>query len=129
MASSLSHLFFHVRDLAAARAFWAGLLELEVLVDEGGYLRLGGADGFHIGMEQWPDDQMPPPINPSGTPAGPDLEIVVGVDDVELTCKRLRVAGFPVILGPMETPWGTLHAWTRDPEGRSVSVQQPLAGA
>jgi hypothetical protein len=27
----------------------------------------------------------------------------------------------------MEMPWGTLHAWTRDPEGRSVSIQQPLA--
>ena len=124
MPSSLSHLFFHVRDLAAARAFYVGLLELEVLVEEGGYLRVGGGDGFHIGLEQWPDDQMPPAAPPG--PQGPDLEIVVRVDDVERTCKRLRLAGFPIVLGPMETPWGTLHAWTRDPEGRSVSVQQPL---
>lgn len=124
MPSSLSHLFFHVRDLTAARAFYVGLLELEVLVEEGGYLRVGGGDGFHIGLEQWPEDQMPPAA-PAG-PLGPDLEIVVRVDDVERTCKRLRLAGFPIVLGPMETPWGTLHAWTRDPEGRSVSVQQPL---
>jgi catechol 2,3-dioxygenase-like lactoylglutathione lyase family enzyme len=123
--SSLSHLFFHVRDLAAARAFYVGLLELEVLVDEGGYLRVGGGDGFHIGLEQWPHEQMPPAAPPPG-PQGPDLEIVVRVEDVERTCKRLRLAGFPIVLGPMETPWGTLHAWTRDPEGRSVSVQQPL---
>lgn len=125
MPSSLSHLFFHVRDLTAARAFYVGLLELEVLVEEGGYLRVGGGDGFHIGLEQWPDDQMPPGDPPSG-PRDPDLEIVVRVDDVERTCKRLRLAGLPIVLGPMETPWGTLHAWTRDPEGRSVSVQQPL---
>ena len=124
MPSSLSHLFFHVRDLAAARAFYVGLLELEVLVEEGGYLRVGGGDGFHIGLEQWPEDQMPPAA-PAG-PQGPDLEIVVRVDDVERTGKRLRLAGFPIVLGPMETPWGTLHAWTRDPDGRSVSVQQPL---
>jgi catechol 2,3-dioxygenase-like lactoylglutathione lyase family enzyme len=110
------------------RAFYVGLLELEVLIDEDGYLRIGGSDGFHIGMEQWPEDQMPSGPAPSGR-ADPDLEIVVGVDDVELTCKRLRLAGFPIVLGPMETPWGTLHAWTRDPEGRSVSVQQPLPGA
>lgn len=128
MPSSLSHLFFHVRDLAAARAFYVGLLELEVLVDEGGYLRVGGPDGFHVGLEEWPDDQMPPNDPPSG-PQDPDLEIVVRVDDVERTCKRLRLAGHPIVLGPMETPWGTLHAWTRDPEGRSVSIQQPLAGA
>jgi catechol 2,3-dioxygenase-like lactoylglutathione lyase family enzyme len=126
MGSALSHLFFHVRDLGAMRAFYVGLLELEVLIDEEGYLRLGGGDGFHIGMEQWPDDMMPPPIPPAGASTGPDLEIVVRVDDVELTCKRLRLAGFPIILGPMQTPWGTLHAWTRDPEGRSISVQQPL---
>jgi catechol 2,3-dioxygenase-like lactoylglutathione lyase family enzyme len=123
--SSLSHLFFHVRDLAATRAFYVGLLELEVLVDEAGYLRIGGGDGFHVGLEQWPEDQAPPEDPPSG-PQGPDLEIVVRVDDVERTCKRLRLAGFPIVLGPMETPWGTLHAWTRDPEGRSVSIQQPL---
>lgn len=128
MPSALSHLFFHVRDLAAMRAFYVGLLELEVLIDEDGYVRLGGGDGFHIGMEQWPDDMMPASGAPSGRP-DPDLEIVVRVNDVELTCKRLRLAGFPIILGPMETPWGTLHAWTRDPEGRSVSVQQPLPGA
>jgi predicted enzyme related to lactoylglutathione lyase len=66
----------------------------------------------------------------AGTAAqSPDLEIVVRVDDVELTSRRLRLAGYPIVLGPMETPWGTLHAWTRDPEGRSVSIQQPLAGA
>jgi catechol 2,3-dioxygenase-like lactoylglutathione lyase family enzyme len=123
--SALSHLFFHVRDLAAARAFYVGLLELEVLVDEGGYLRIGGGDGFHIGLEKWPDDQMP--AAEAGTAAqSPDLEIVVRVVDVEPTSKRLRLAGFPIVLGPMETPWGTLHAWTRDPEGRSVSIQQPL---
>jgi catechol 2,3-dioxygenase-like lactoylglutathione lyase family enzyme len=125
--SSLSHLFLHVRDLAAARAFWVGLLELEVLVDDGGYVRVGGGDGFHIGLEQWPDDQMP--AEAATGPQGPDLEIVVRVDDVERTSKRLRLAGFPIVLGPMETPWGTLHTWTRDPEGRSVSIQQPLAGA
>lgn len=125
MPSALSHLFFHVRDLAAARAFYVGLLELEVLADEGGYLRVGGGDGFHIGLEQWSDDQMPAGELLSGR-ADPDLEIVVRVDDVELTSKRLRLAGFPIVLGPMETPWGTLHAWTRDPEGRSVSIQQPL---
>ena len=126
MPSALSHLFFHVRDLAAMRAFYVGLLELEVLIDEDGYLRIGGGNGFHIGMEQWPADMMPPN---AGDATGPELEIVVGVDDVELTSKRLRTAGFPIILGPMETPWGTLHAWTRDPEGRSVSIQQPLPGA
>jgi catechol 2,3-dioxygenase-like lactoylglutathione lyase family enzyme len=123
--SSLSHLFFHVRDLAATRAFYVGLLELEVLVDEGGSLRVGEDGGFHIDMKQWPDDQMPAGDPPPGAP-DPDLEIVVRVDDVERTCKRLRLAGFPIVLGPMETPWGTLHAWTRDPEGRSVSIQQPL---
>jgi catechol 2,3-dioxygenase-like lactoylglutathione lyase family enzyme len=122
--SGLSHLFFHVRDLAAARAFYVGLLELEVLVDEGGSLLVGG-DAFHIEVKQWPDDQMPGAE--AGTAAqSPDLEIVVRVDDVELTSRRLRLAGYPIVLGPMETPWGTLHAWTRDPEGRSVSIQQPL---
>lgn len=124
MPSALSHLFFHVRDLAAARAFYVGLLELEVLADEGGSLLVGG-DAFHIEVKQWPDDQMP--AAEAGTAAqGPDVEIVVRVVDVERTSKRLRLAGFPIVLGPMETPWGTLHAWTRDAEGRSVSIQQPL---
>jgi len=88
MASQLSHLFVSVRDLAATHRFYVELLGLEVLVGgpEGGYLRLGGGGGFHIGFEAIP-------IAASPTPG---IEIVVRVDDVDALYRRLITAGVAV---------------------------------
>ena len=78
MPSSLSHLFLPVRSLDEARRLYVELLGLDVLVDEGGYVRIGGGGGFHMGVEQEPD----------GAVKQPDL--VVRVDDVDATVARLR---------------------------------------
>jgi catechol 2,3-dioxygenase-like lactoylglutathione lyase family enzyme len=112
MPSSLSHLFIHVRDLDEARRFWMDLLGLERLVDESGYLRIGGGGGFRAGVEA-----LDPPER---------LEVVVRVDDVDAMVERLRAAGIEVS-DPVDQQWGARHAWLRDPEGRPVSIYSPIA--
>src|SRR5262245_34538132 len=99
--SMLSHLFMRVSDLDRRRAFYVDLLGLEVLVDEGGYLRLGGGDGFHIGMES------------GEVTVGDSIEIVIRVPDVAGAVERLRAAGWPVS-DPEDQPWGSRHAWLAD---------------
>ena len=51
-AARLSHLFVRVVDLAATRHFYVDLLGLDVLMEEPGYLRVGNADGWHLGLEE-----------------------------------------------------------------------------
>jgi catechol 2,3-dioxygenase-like lactoylglutathione lyase family enzyme len=106
----LSHLFVTVGDLDAARAFWIGTIGLEVLVDEDGYVRVGGEGGFTMGIERVPDGEAPA------------VEVVVRVADVDAVYERLTSMGAPCDGPPREMPWGARHIWLRDPDGRPVSI-------
>jgi catechol 2,3-dioxygenase-like lactoylglutathione lyase family enzyme len=98
----LSHLFVHVADLAATRHFYVDQLGLEVLMEEPGYLRIGNADGWHIGMEE-------------AQPVGADgIELVIGVPDVDAAYVRLTDAGVAFDSPPGDTEWGARHAWLRE---------------
>ncbi len=106
----LSHLFVHVADLAAARHFYVDLLGLEVLMEGGGYLRVGNADGWHMGMEE-------------GEPVGAEgIELVIAVPDVDAAFARLADAGIAFDSPPTDTEWGARHAWLRDPSGYRLSI-------
>lgn len=107
----LSHLFMHVTDLAAIRRFYVDQLGLEVLMEEPGYLRIGNADGWHIGMEEVPDE-----VGSIG------IELVLRVDDVDEAYARLTDAGVSFDTAPRDMEWGARHAWLRDPSGYRLSI-------
>jgi catechol 2,3-dioxygenase-like lactoylglutathione lyase family enzyme len=110
---SLSHLFTTVSSLDETRRLFVDLLGLKVLVDADGYLRVGCADGFHMGVEQAPDRETP------------RTEIIVRVDDVDAAVERLRAAGIDVT-DPADQPWGARHAWLHDGDGRLLSIYTPI---
>jgi lactoylglutathione lyase len=116
MATRLSHLFVPVRSLPAARTLYVDLLGLEALVDEGGYVRIGGGGGFTMGVEEEPDGALKA------------ADLVIEVDDVDATAARLRSAGVEVT-DPADQPWGARHAWLHDPDGRPISIYTPIASA
>jgi catechol 2,3-dioxygenase-like lactoylglutathione lyase family enzyme len=111
MPSGLSHLFLHTGDVDAARRFWVHLLGLEALLDDGGYLRIGGGKGFHAGIERGEPPER--------------TELVVRVDDVDAAVERLRAAGVDVE-DAADQRWGARHPWLRDPDGRPVSIYTAL---
>src|SRR3990172_376052 len=104
MGTSLSHIFMLVSDLDAQRRLFVEVLGLSVLAEYPGYVRVGGSDGFNIGMEQ-------------GEPGPP-----IGVDDVDETYFRLKRAGVEVEAPPQDQDWGARHAWFRDSDGRRMSI-------
>ena len=106
----LSHLFVHVRSLAETRRFYVELLGLEALVEEPGYLRIGNADGWHIGAEEHE------PVGAEG------IELVIRVSDVDAAYRRLTAAGVRFESPPLDTDWGARHAWLRDPSGYRLSL-------
>jgi uncharacterized glyoxalase superfamily protein PhnB len=75
-----------------------------------GYLRVGGSDGFHIGIEQGD----PGPLG--------SVEITVKVDDVDATYRRLTSVGIAFEGPPADQQWGVRHAWLSDPDGRRMSI-------
>ena len=112
MPPVLSHLFVLVGDLARSRRFYVNLLGLEVLLEEDGYLRVGGREGFHIGMEEG----TPGRIGSAG------IEIVIRVDDVAAAYERLSALGVSFEGPPADMEWGARHAWLSDPDGYRLSV-------
>ncbi len=114
MRPHLSHLFVSVLDLQATHRFYVGLLGLEVLEGGpgGGYMRLGGGGGFHIGFEAIPAAAVPTD----------GIEIVIRVEDVDALYERLVVAGVAVEVPPADQAWGARHLWLRDPTGYRVSI-------
>jgi catechol 2,3-dioxygenase-like lactoylglutathione lyase family enzyme len=113
MQPSLSHLFMLVNDLAESRRFYTDVLGLEVLMEHPGYVRIGGGDGFHIGMEEG----APAMVGSAG------IEVSVWVGDCDAAYGRAVGEGATGLSGPADSDWGTRYAALLDPSGYRISLQ------
>lgn len=111
MGARLSHVFMVVSDLEAERRLLVDIVGLQVLLEEGEYVRIGGQGGFHLGLEE----------GPHGSRCD-DFEIDIQVDDIEEVHRRLVEAGISVEGPPEQQEWGGRHVWFRDVDGRRLSV-------
>ena len=59
------------------------------------------------------------PLRPA---SGHRIELCVYVDDVEETVERLRAAAVPIVLEPVDQPWGERVAYVSDPDGNLVML-------
>jgi lactoylglutathione lyase len=99
-------------DPAPARAFYEGLLELEVVMDHGWILtfasKASAAPQLSVARE-----------GGSGTPV-PDLSIEV--DDVDRIHRRAVAAGLAIVYEITDEPWGVRRFFVRDPFGKVVNI-------
>lgn len=112
----LSHLFMVVSDLERARTFYADEVGLELLLDEGEYLRWG-LGSITIGMEQ----------AKNGPVGAPGVEFELRVDDVDATYAAMIARGVWFRGPPADMPWGARHAFFSDPDGYAWSIWSPMA--
>jgi catechol 2,3-dioxygenase-like lactoylglutathione lyase family enzyme len=110
VSAEFSHVFRVVSDLDAQRRLFIDVIGLQLLVDEGKYLAIGGDEGFRVGLEQ-------------GVARGCEgTEINIRVDDLDSAYTRLLEGGVTVEGPPEEQEWGVRHVWFRDVDGRRMSV-------
>jgi catechol 2,3-dioxygenase-like lactoylglutathione lyase family enzyme len=112
----LSHLFMLVGDLAGSRRFYTDALGLEVLMEHPGYVRIGGGDGFHIGMEEGPPEKV----------GAAGIEVSVWVEDCDAAYQRALAQGATAVDPPADSDWGTRYAALLDPSGYRVSLQSEV---
>ncbi len=95
-----------------AKAFYAGLLGLRIVMDLGWIMTFAAADlavpQLSVATE-----------GGSGTPV-PDFSIEV--DDFDVVHERAVVAGLPILYGPVTEPWGVRRFYVRDPFGRLINI-------
>lgn len=117
--------FAPITDVAKARAFYAGVLGLRELADDGFALVLEAAPGVTVRLAKVPS--FTPQV---GTTLGWQ------VPDVPATVRALAAAGvaferYPGMeqdeLGVWRPPQGGAVAWFRDPFGNTLSVSQGSA--
>ncbi len=116
MSARFSHIFMLTSDLVAERRLLVDVIGLEVVVEEGNYLRVGGGGGFDVGLEEGSA------TNCEGT------EITIEVDDVDAVYERLVTAGVPTEGRPGPQEWGARHVWFADVDGRRLSVFAGVPG-
>ena len=97
----------------AARAFYGGILGLEVVMDHGWIMTFAAtpvvfAPQISIASE-----------GGSGTPV-PALSIEV--DDLDTVLGRAKAAGHTIEYGPQQEPWGVRRFYIRDPFGNLINV-------
>jgi catechol 2,3-dioxygenase-like lactoylglutathione lyase family enzyme len=104
-------------DPSAGRAFYTGVLGLEVAMD------LGWVVTFVS------------PANPTaqitvvqGQAEAPQPDYTVEVDDVDACYERACAGGSPVLYGPATEPWGVRRFFVRDPHGKVVNVMNHKTG-
>lgn len=99
-------------DPGKARAFYQGLLGLEIVMDHGWIVTFADVG------------QAAPQVSfasegGSGTPV-PDLSIEV--DDVDEIHARAVAAGFEIVYAITDEPWGVRRFFVRDPFGKIVNI-------
>jgi len=106
----------HADDYGPARAFYGGILGMDVVMDHGWFLIMAGQGDStpQLGFAT---------EGGSGTPV-PDLSIEV--DDVDEALRRAVAAGHTPEYGPADEPWGVRRFFVRDPSGRLVNILMHL---
>jgi catechol 2,3-dioxygenase-like lactoylglutathione lyase family enzyme len=114
-----------VRDLAASRAFYSGILRLPLEEDADGYLHTGGLDGVkHFAL--WPLAQAAQScFGADGWPGDvpvPQAWIEFDVDDIEKATAELKSQGYKLLVATQREPWGQVVTRLLGPEGLLVGI-------
>jgi catechol 2,3-dioxygenase-like lactoylglutathione lyase family enzyme len=104
-------------NVAAAKAFYGDVLEMDVAMDMG-WIVTFAADATAAPQVTVASE------GGSGTVV-PDLSIEV--DDFDDVYRRVRAGGFAIEYGPVTEPWGVRRFYVRDPFGRLVNILTHVA--
>lgn len=100
------------QDVAAARRFYHDVLGLDLLMDLGFIVTYGSSA------------EMSPQIS-FASQGGSDTQVPdlsIEVDDLEAALDGMKRAGFPIVYGPVNEPWGVRRFYVHDPLGKLVNI-------
>lgn len=100
-------------DTAEVAAFYRALFDLDVLMDMGWIVTLGGqAEGAAVQMS----------VAQHGGSGAPVPDLTIEVDDLDAVYARAEAQGVELAYPLTQEPWGVRRFFLRDPGGRLVNV-------
>jgi catechol 2,3-dioxygenase-like lactoylglutathione lyase family enzyme len=114
-----------VRDIAASRAFYEGLLDQRVEMDFGP--NVGYLGGFALWQIEHVTQMIFERDSVDSARLGRDnVELYFESGDLEAVQARLKQAGVPFVHPIREHPWGQRALRVYDPDGHIVEVGEPM---
>ena len=115
-----------VEDLAAARAFYQDVLELDLVMgdEHSAMFNLGGTMVNLLTVEA--ATRQIAPARVGGPDAGSRVQLVISVDDIDAVCADLQAKGVTILNGPADQPWGMRTACFNDPAGHNWELAEPV---
>ena len=99
-------------DVAAAKLFYQEVLGLELLMDHGWITTYGSYDDMSVQIS----------FASEGGSGTPTHDLFIKVDDVDIAHQLMIKAGFMIVYGPADEPWGVRRFYVRDPFGKLVNI-------
>jgi catechol 2,3-dioxygenase-like lactoylglutathione lyase family enzyme len=115
-----------VEDLAAARAFYEGVLGLPVVVSDDVSAVLGRGEPMINLLQATRAPTLVEPAAVAGPDTGARSVFTIRVADVDATCAELARHGVALLNGPVDRPWGRRTAAFADPAGHVWEIAQLL---
>ena len=112
-----------VKDVAASRQFYEGVLEQEVFMDFGPNVSFAGGS-FAIWQVDHAHEIMMGEA--SGEVGQGELEVYFESDDVNGVVVRFEEAGIKFVHPMREQPWGQRVVRVYDPDGHIIEVGEPI---
>jgi len=113
MAGELNFVMLHVRDIAAARAFYAETFGLTVVDENPYFVQFGVPGGAMFGLEK--SDQAAQTQT---------IELWWQVPDMEAAHATLASRGIEIVSPPKDEPFGRALL-VKDPDGNTVNLYHP----
>jgi catechol 2,3-dioxygenase-like lactoylglutathione lyase family enzyme len=122
-APFLTEIILYVRDLDAARGFYADLLGFPIVYESDWFLSFKPLEGVHLSCNGRRADYERRGTNGRG------VLVELRVPDVDAHFAALSRRGVPWEFSPEDKPWGLRACGTVDPEGYPVWFSSPIPGA
>ena len=106
--------FLPVADLDASRAFYEGVLGLEVATDQGSCLIFATGGGSYVGV-----------CERDGASPSSGVILTLVANDVDGWSQKLEAANVDVVSGPDHSEaYGIYHVFFHDPDGHLLEIQR-----
>ena len=99
-------------DLAALRAFYIDIFDLDVVMDHGWIVTLAAGESAMAQIS----------FATEGGSGAPVPALSIEVDDVDAVHRRVVQAGHPIVYAMADEPWGVRRFFVRDPAGTLLNV-------
>jgi len=103
-------------NLALATSFYHDILELDLVMDQGWIRTYASVQSHNCQISIASEGG-------SGTSV-PDISIEV--DNIEVVCERMQVAGFNVVYPLTLEPWGIRRFYVEDPFGKLINILEHM---